>query len=136
MPLIHWTEKMSVNVEVLDEDHKNLFIIINELHAAIMAGHNREVLESVVGRLIEYSKVHLAREEELMERAGYPDRFAHKREHDGMIKRVEDMKARLSTGSTAMLSLELKSFLENWWTVHIQGSDQKYTRHMNRNGIS
>ncbi|HUA99016.1 MAG TPA: bacteriohemerythrin [Terracidiphilus sp.] len=135
MELIHWTDAMKVNVAALDEDHKKLFTMINELHAAIMAGHKREVLESVLDGLIEYSKVHLAREEDLMEKAAYPERFDHKREHDRMIRRAENMKARLSAGSTAMLSLELKSFLENWWTIHIQGSDKKYTLHLNRRGI-
>ncbi len=52
-----------------------------------------------------------------------------------MVKRVEDVQARFKDGSAAMLSLELKSFLQNWWVIHIEGSDKKYGTHLNGKGV-
>ncbi len=80
MPPMNWTEDMAVNVEVLDDDHKKVFGMINELHEAIMAGHNRRVLEAVLGRLMEYTKIHLARGEEFLASIGYADLLAHKQQ--------------------------------------------------------
>ena len=35
MPLIDWTEKMSVGVEEIDNQHKELVDIINHLHDSL-----------------------------------------------------------------------------------------------------
>jgi len=134
LPMI-WTTNLSVNVKVLDEDHKKVFAMINELEEAIMAGHSKEVLESVLGRLMEYTMIHLAREEEFFARTGYVEALTHKKEHDRMIKRVQDVQGRFKNGPVAVLSLELRSFLQNWWIIHIQGSDKMYARYFNANGI-
>jgi hemerythrin len=135
MPPMSWNKNLSVGVEVLDEDHKKIFVMINELQEAIAAGHRREVLEDVLGRLMDYTMVHLAREEEFFAQTGYADAIAHKNEHHRMVSRVRDVRERFTDGSVAMLSLELRSFLQNWWILHIQGSDQKYGLYLNAKGI-
>jgi hemerythrin len=38
MPLMTWTPKLSVGVAVLDEDHKKLVGMVNELYDAMQAG--------------------------------------------------------------------------------------------------
>lgn len=135
MPLLTWTEDMKVDVEALDEDHKKLFDMINQLHDAIAAGHNKSALKGILDRLMEYTKSHLAREEELLASAGYPGLAAHQHEHARMLQRAENLLQRFERGSTAMLSLELKSFLQNWWVLHIQGTDKKYGPFLNFKGI-
>jgi hemerythrin-like metal-binding protein len=135
MPQLIWTRDLSVNVRVLDEDHKQLFGLINELQGAIKAGHSRAVLESVLDRLMEYTKIHLAREEEFLVQTGYRIAAAHAEEHCRMVQRVRDIRGRFNDGSVAMLSLELRAFLQNWWTVHIQSSDSKYKSWLNAKGV-
>ena len=44
-PFMSWTPEMSVGIQVMDEDHKQLVSIINQLHDGILAGHKRDVLE-------------------------------------------------------------------------------------------
>jgi hemerythrin len=134
LPMI-WTPDLSVNVKVLDDDHKKVFAMINELEETIMAGHSKEVLETVLGRLMEYTMIHLAREEEFFAKTGYVKAQEHKKEHDRMIMRVQDIQGRFKDGPVAMLSLELRSFLQDWWIIHIQGSDKKYGACFNANGI-
>ena len=134
LPMI-WTTDHSVNVKILDDDHKKVFAMINELDETIMAGHSKEVLEAVLGRLMEYTMVHLAREEEFFAHTGYAEAIAHKKEHSRMIKRVQDIQGRFKDGSVAMLSLELRSFLQDWWITHIQRSDKLYGPYLNAHGI-
>jgi hemerythrin len=136
MPLLTWTEDMKVNVEVLDEDHKRLFVMINELHDAIAAGHGKKMLMEILYRLMEYTRNHLAREEELLASAGYPGLAVHRHEHERMQQRVQNLRERFEKGSTKMVSLELKSFLQNWWILHIQGTDKKYGPFLNSKGIN
>jgi len=130
-----WTKDMSVNVAVLDDDHKKVFDMINELEEVIMAGHSREVLDKTLDRLMDYTMIHLKREEEYFARTGYLDAVPHMKEHERMVKRVENLRGRFKDGSTAQLSLELRSFLQNWWIAHIQGFDKLYVAFLNANGI-
>jgi hemerythrin len=131
-----WTEKQSVGVRDLDEDHKQVFAMINDLSDAIAAGYSRETLESVLAQLMHYTKIHLAREEEYFAQTKYPQAIEHKMEHDRMVKRVQDLIARFfNGGSVVALSLELVSFLRDWWASHIERADKMYSAYFNFNGI-
>jgi hemerythrin len=130
-----WTEKMSVGVTVLDDDHKKLVDIINELHDGIMAGHKKEILGAVLQHLVEYTKEHFAREEELFTNAGFSGALMHKSEHHAMIAKISNVQTRYMSSSVIMLDLELMAFLQNWLVNHIQGSDKKYRSCLNGKGI-
>jgi hemerythrin len=130
-----WTPVMSVGVAVLDEDHRRLVGIINQLHYGIVAGHKREVLEAVLDHLIDYAREHFAREEDLLIRAGYIDTPAHKIEHAHFLSQICNLQARVKRAPVSMLDLELMSFLRSWLVSHIQGSDKKYGPRLNAHGV-
>ncbi len=65
MALLIWNQGMSVGVRVLDEDHKKLIAMINELHASMMEGHSNEIVGGVLRRLANYTVEHFQREEKL-----------------------------------------------------------------------
>ena len=71
MPLMTWTDSMSVGVKVLDDDHKKLVDMVNELHDGILEGHRHEALAHVLDQLVHYTKVHFAREEQLFDKTKY-----------------------------------------------------------------
>lgn len=135
MPLMTWTEEMSVKVKVLDDDHKTLIAMLNELNDGIESNRARAVLESVVGKLSNYTRVHFAREEHLFATTGYAEGPAHKAEHTLLARRVMNLQARFEAGQSRELGMETMAFLKNWLTDHIMGSDQKYGPHLNAKGI-
>ncbi|MGA2672199.1 MAG: bacteriohemerythrin [Terracidiphilus sp.] len=135
MPLMTWTEEMSVGVKILDNDHKALIRMLNELHDGITTGRTRMALESVLEGLSRYTKIHFAREERLFAQAGFPGAAAHKAEHDLMARRVMNMQSRFENGQSLELSLEAMNFIKSWLTNHIQGSDMEYGPHLNAKGI-
>jgi len=126
---------MSVGVGQLDDDHKYMISIVNELHDGIMEGHSKEVLGRVLHELIEYTKVHFGREQELFARTGYANAEVHISEHGDLIARVTNVVARYDSRPVAMLDLELMSYLQSWLINHIQGSDKKYSAWFNAHGI-
>jgi hemerythrin-like metal-binding protein len=135
MPLMTWTEKMSVGVEVLDDDHKRLMRLINDLHDGLKAGHGKEALGKVLDSLVDYTRSHFEREEQLFAKTGYPNWLAHKKEHDNLTHQVLEVQAKYQGGGDTSLSLKVMDFLKTWLTNHIQGSDQKYTAHLNAHGV-
>jgi hemerythrin-like metal-binding protein len=135
MPLLEWTEDMSVGVKVIDDDHKKLIDMLNELNDGILAGKTSDALESVIDKLLRYTKYHFAREERFFAETGYPDGATHKAEHDLLARRVSNLQMRFETGQSFILSTETMEFLKNWLIDHIMGSDQQYGPHLNAKGI-
>ncbi|MGA3011944.1 MAG: bacteriohemerythrin [Terracidiphilus sp.] len=135
MPLLEWNESMSVGIKVIDDDHKKLIDMLNELNEGILAGKTSEALEDVIEGLLRYTRYHFAREERLFAQTGYPGGAAHKAEHDLLTRRVSNLQARFETGQSIILSMEAMEFLKNWLTNHIMGSDQEYGPHLNAKGI-
>jgi hemerythrin len=135
MPLMTWTDKLSVGVAVLDNDHKKLVALVNELYDAMQAGHGKDKLGRVLGELINYTKEHFAREESFFARTGYPAAAPHKEQHEDLTRQVIEVQQKYAAGNAATLSLDVMHFLRTWLVKHIQGSDQSYRAHLNANGI-
>ncbi|MCW2276165.1 bacteriohemerythrin [Rhodoblastus acidophilus] len=131
MPLMTWNEKMSLGVVGIDNQHKKLVGLVNELYDAIQAGKANAVLGRVLDELVAYTESHFRGEEELFSRARYPCSAEHKREHDALTGRVLEIQAKVRAGVQGTLSLEVMNFLKNWLIDHIQGSDRKYVAYLN-----
>jgi hemerythrin len=136
MPLIAWNDEMSVGVRILDEDHKCLVELINELHDGIMNGCSQEVLGPILNRLVGYTEVHFDREEKYFGHTGYPDEASHKLEHHNLTARVRVLRDQHRQVDPVALSLETIAFLKSWLITHIEGCDKKYGPYLNSKGIS
>jgi hemerythrin len=134
MPLMTWTSELSVGVTVLDEDHKKLVAILNELHDGMAAGQGRATLGKVFDGLVEYTKTHFAREEQFLFETEYPRAEVHKKQHEDLTMRVTDLQTRYRNGALT-LTKEVLNFLKDWLTYHIKGHDQKYGAHLHGKGI-
>ena len=135
MEFMTWTSDLSVGVEVLDEDHKKLIGIINQLHFGITAGHDRAILEAVLNELVGYIKFHFAREEGMLIEASYKATLADMREHERFIAEISSLQMRIKTSSVGMLDLELMDFLRDWLFSHIKVSDKQYGASLNAFGL-
>ncbi len=134
MPLVVWSEKFSVGVMALDEQHTVLFDTINELHAAMMKGKARTIIGDLLARLLTYTRDHFSDEERMMETAGYVNLPQHRLLHRNLAKQVEDYIARLQNDDL-FLSTDLAGFLSDWLKDHILAVDQSYGPCMNQHGI-
>jgi hemerythrin len=134
MALITWNSSLSVNVAEMDHQHKKLVALINELNDAMSVGRGRDVLGKIVSDLVTYTVVHFKAEEKYFAQFRYPDTFNHRIEHVAFVKRVTDFKQGFETGKLP-LTVEVMSFLSEWLKKHIMGTDKKYSRFFNENGL-
>jgi len=134
MPTIIWTPEMSVNVTLIDEQHKKLIEIINSLNSAIGRNAARPILDEVFNELTDYIRKHFSTEEELLQRVNYPLIAAHKEEHDGFIYQLISFRNDFENGSE-IVSTKIVDFLYGWLVEHIQGTDKAYSVLLNENGI-
>jgi len=81
MAYLEWNGKFSVQVAVLDEQHKKIFAMINDLDALRERKAEARVVGGVLVKLLDYAHHHFSTEENSMAEAGYPDLEAHRLEH-------------------------------------------------------
>ncbi|MBI3592188.1 MAG: hemerythrin family protein, partial [Nitrospirae bacterium] len=77
---------------------------------------------------------HFANEENMMKTHAYPDYLKHKAEHDNLTKQALDLQKQHKEGKP-VLTIELMTFLKNWLSNHIMGTDKKYSPFLNSKGI-
>jgi len=130
MPIIHWTEDLSVGTETIDEDHKVLIGMINKLDDAIKSKEPQGTVNKVLSELLDYTGYHFDREEALMKAANYPDYDAHARTHGTLKAQVADIRNRYERNPDSIHEREVLAFLKNWLTAHILGRDKLYAPFM------
>jgi hemerythrin len=134
MPLVVWSEALSVGVKSVDDQHAVLFNAINDLHAAMMKGSARSMVGELLCRLLVYTRSHFSAEEELMDSAQWSGLSQHKLLHRDLTGKVEQYIARFEKGDLS-LSVDLAGFLSDWLATHIQKVDKMYTPCLHEHGI-
>jgi hemerythrin len=134
MGLINWSAKYSVGVKNLDEQHKVLIDMLNELHAAMLKGQAQNLAGTLLPKVQRHARDHFSTEERLMESTKFPGLAEHRAEHSALLARADEYAARHKRGDISVY-LELLTFMRDWLTNHMQKVDQKYTIWFNEHGI-
>jgi len=134
MAMIQWNDSFSVKVAEIDQQHKKLVAMINELHDAMKQGKGKNVLGKIINGLISYTATHFKTEEKYFDRFGYPEKDSHKKEHVAFVKKVSEFKDGFEKGKLS-LTLEVMNFLSDWLKNHIMGTDKKYSQFFNEKGL-
>jgi hemerythrin-like metal-binding protein len=129
-----WDERFSVGVKTLDEEHKVLFGILNELYDAMKRGQAQVVTGHLLKKLADYTRRHFASEEAKMTASGFAGLAEHRDKHRDLIQRVEQFIVRFERGDI-MLSVDLFNFLRDWLTTHIQKTDKEYGPWLTGHGV-
>ena len=135
MPLVEWNEKLSVGVSIIDDEHKKLVGMLNELYDAMQARHSEEALGEVLDGLVAYTTHHFNHEEALFAKTGYAAAAEHEKEHADLARHVLDVQKKYQEGDTGTLSAEVLNFLRKWLLTHIMASDKKFGLYLKANGI-
>ena len=134
MNIVEWNSSLSVKVTDFDLAHQKLFRLINELNNAMLMGKGKDVAGNILKALVDYTKTHFADEEKYFVKFAYPETAAHKKQHAEFTAAVSDFESKLAKGEVA-LSSQIMSFLKDWLTKHIKGTDQKYGDFFNAKGL-
>jgi hemerythrin len=129
MAFVQWSDRLSVGIEAIDDQHKKLVSIVNRLYNAMKEKKGSEILGDVLSELIEYTKYHFTTEETVMKNNAYPHYLSHKSSHSQLVEKVMDLDIELKAGKIA-LSVQVFQFLKDWLVNHIQGEDKKYAPYL------
>jgi len=132
--LFPWNDAYSVEISVVDAQHKVLVDLINELHQAMMNRTGKERLRAVLASLIQYTKSHFATEEGLLQANQYPDLANHKGEHERFTQKIQDFQNKFLKNEVA-LTIEVMDFLKDWPIQLIMGVDKHYVPYLTARGV-
>ena len=115
-----WDEKYSVGNEEIDDQHKSLFALGNQIpEASSVADINPLVID-----LFKYTREHFLAEEAMMKRIGFPYLEEHQELHMALIEKLSEVSSNRFV-STAAIG-EFKELVFEWLTNHIMTEDYKY----------
>jgi len=121
---IEWTEDLSVGVDEIDEQHKELFKRINKLDSALRKGKAKAEVLKFLEFLEEYAVTHFKTEEEFMVSCRYPEYSLHKTNHDRFKKDLAVIEKKFEAGAPLVDVMGLcNNLLIVWFCNHIRTRD-------------
>jgi len=127
MAILKWDDSLSVKIPGVDEEHKILITMINELHDAMKDGKGQEATAKILNGLVEYTQTHFGHEEAFMARNNYPALEPHKLMHKAFVDKVVGFQKDFTAGKMA-LSIQLLNFLSEWIVGHVKKADVQYAQ--------
>jgi len=126
MAFIDWKQEFSVGNAEIDAQHQKLVAMINDLHTAMTQGKASKMVEEIVIKMVDYSKVHFAAEEKMMQNYKYSGLADHIKEHQAFIAKAHEYEDKIKKGSFSV-SISIATFLKDWLTNHILKVDKAYS---------
>lgn len=135
MPIIHWQESYATGIQIVDDQHRQIFQTINQLFDLLQADAPLPQIRDNLDFLIAYAVNHFQTEESFMTESGYPSLSEHIEEHRNLIARIHAIRARFATPEPPTL-LELSRMVGEWTSHHIGEVDMGYVGFLKPRGLA
>ena len=129
--LITWTDALATGINLIDNQHRHLVDLTNELYRACTRGGDEldTVFKETMSRVVEYVRFHFGSEQQMLQRVKYPKYAEHKAEHDSLIKTVLET-TRDYGDKKRFVPNNFVRFLKDWIVGHIGHSDKQYAAYV------
>ena len=116
--LIEWGSKYMIGIKSVDDQHKILVDLMNEVYAAFGSNNNKRAVSKVLKELVDYTIYHFGHEETIFKKLHYKDSEAHNLQHRKFVEKIQLYQKDFNSGSL-VLSFDLIDFLKSWLINHI-----------------
>ncbi len=126
-----WSPELTLNNEVLDGQHVDLFRRLSAAAAALDGPRDAfvEAVDAVADALVS----HLAVEERLMDETLYPERVRHKSAHELFVADFEKVRAEAhASGATPGVADGLRRRVPEWLRFHTRVNDAPFGAYLAR----
>ncbi|MCM1386978.1 MAG: hemerythrin family protein [Bacillus sp. (in: Bacteria)] len=125
--MYHFTDDCLIGVEEIDNEHRELFRIINETQELLenqILNDKYDRIREMVERLGNYAEEHFRHEEEYMARIRHPELELQKRQHLFFCDKINGITNSFTSDNEQQAVLEdLLKYLVTWLYRHIISSD-------------
>lgn len=135
MPLIEWSDDLSVNIKEIDEQHKQLLEMVNEFDKAIEGGKEEEIINKTLDSLVDFVSDHFKKEEELLEKYKFPGFEDHRDQHNRFIEDLFSIYKRFKEGEKDVPT-RVAFFFGDLLIKHLLEEDKKYGEYLKSKGVT
>lgn len=129
-----WTADLETGNSEIDEQHRSLFRLADELQDAIISEDaSGDAVADCVWRLTDYVIQHFADEEEMMEAAAYPELPVHRGLHQQLTGETMRITARFMNDEP-LTAAELGPLITRWLRDHIGLADRRFVAYLATKG--
>lgn len=121
---LKWSENFEIGFYIIDKQHKKLFEIYNNLVELFYESSNCTSIHDVLSQLVEYTELHFAWEERLMQKLQYSEQVKHGQMHKNLIVEITSFQHELAHDAP-VLTYEILMFVKKWLFDHILSEDMK-----------
>lgn len=127
--IVPWNSSFATGIEIIDEQHKQLVSLINDLAHEYVYGSVAGEMERILDSLIDYTVYHFETEETLWDEVLSHDEFleGHLKTHKGFVDKVLSIRSKIETDDSRKLIDNLLSFLTSWLAHHILYEDKRFS---------
>ena len=129
-----WNDNMSVRSEEIDNQHKKLIGLLNEMYTAFMNKQHNERVGPIIDQMASYALYHFETEEKYFAAFHYERSAEHILEHLEFRQKVQEFVEKFKQNNSA-LTYNVMNFLRNWLNNHILDTDRKYIDCFTKNGV-
>ena len=125
--MVIWNDGYIVGIKMIDDRHKELLNITNELYEACTKGVEEApaCFRKSIQMAVNHTKEVFTHEEELFELSAYTEKAAHKAQHRDFMKTILEHQKKYQSGVRYVPNL-LARFLMEWISGHIAIEDKKF----------
>lgn len=127
MSLFEWNSSYEFGIDDIDNQHRKLVRILNNLFDSHNSGADRASIGAIIDELVFYTKVHFNNEEKYMEDINFSNLKDHRLIHRDLTSQVLKIQEDFKNGK-AHIDDQLLDFLKSWLSNHILVEDKKYTK--------
>jgi hemerythrin len=129
--IVIWEDKYATGIELIDNQHKQLVELTNQLYLACLAGDEvtSTVFKDAMSRMVEYVRFHFSAELKLLNAINYPDYHNHKKMHDDLVHEILDA-AKDYSGGKKFVANNFVRTLKDWIFGHIAVYDKIYAAYV------
>lgn len=120
----NWEEKYKLQVQQMDDEHKTLIKIMNEIYEMNSQKKDFNSIFSKVQELGLWTVQHFKNEEAYFSKIPYPKVEAHKAIHNDLLAKLDQHVKSIQTNKAIPDTFFM--FLKVWLSAHILGIDKGY----------
>lgn len=122
--LFNWEPKYQLHVDQMDNEHKRLIALMNDLFEMHQHEVTYSAIEVKLNELFNYTVTHFKHEEKYFTSLPYEKAESHKIIHRNLIEKLEKHSEKIKKNQK--ISEDFFDFLKVWLSAHIVGIDQGY----------
>lgn len=131
MAYMSWTDAYSIGVPFVDEEHRELMGLINDLHEALHRSAGEAEIKKIFERLTVCTSTHFWHEENRFEGTDFPRAAIHANKHKHLLTVLACFKKGVDRTGQNVSFDDQCNFLRDWLLDHISHEDMLLGGYLN-----